>query len=109
MCRKPNKISPRNETFEETRLSEPSLHDGLKYWLIELGKSLGYAKSYSGDSKPLVIQEGKWHDIYQADVIWAYKGGICVFVIALNEDWRAIVGEICLASMVEDCTKIFVV
>lgn len=90
-------------------MSEKSLHDTLKYWLIKLGNSLGYEKSYSGDSKPLIVQVGKRHDAYQPDVIWRYRGGICVFEIAFTEDWRAVVGEICLASMVENCTKIFIV
>lgn len=91
-------------------MTEPSLHGKLKYWLIELGNTMGYAKSYSGDSKPLIIQVGKWHETYQPDVIWRYRGGICVFEIAFTEDWpRAVVGEICLVSMVEDCTKIFIV
>lgn len=89
-------------------LSEASLHDRLKYWLIELGNSLGY-ESYSGDSEPLTVQLGKWHDSYQPDVVWRYRGEICVFEIVFTEKWRAVVGEICLASMVEDCIKIFIV
>jgi len=90
-------------------MSKTSLHEELKSWLIEIGKSSDYLKSYSGDSKWLNIQFGKWQDVYQPDVIWKYRGGICVFEIAFTEGWREVAGEICLASMVEDCTQIFII
>ena len=94
----------------ESKLSEISLHDKIKYWLIELGKELGYEKSYSGDSEPLIVRLGKWYDSYQPDVTWKYRGGICVFEIVFDiRRWKEVVGEICLASMAEDCTKIFVI
>ena len=98
-----------------TVLSEDkSLHEQLKYWLISLGKSLKnkrgkpYYKAWSGDSKSLIIRFGKRHDSYYPDVAWKHRDEICAFEIAFTEGWREIAGEICLASMVEDCVKIFI-
>ena len=92
-----------------------SLHEELKKWLIDLGKNVKYKRgkpyysAWSGDSKPLDIRIGKKHDTYQPDVVWKHRNEICVFEIAFTEAWREIAGEICLASMVEDCVKIFII
>jgi hypothetical protein len=93
----------------------PISHDELKQWLIDLGKGVMdkkdnqyYSEVWSGDSKSLDIRIRKKHTEYNPDVIWKYRGGKCIFEIAFTEDWRAIAGEICLASMVEDCTKVYI-
>lgn len=92
-----------------------SLHEELKNWLIDLGRNMkdkrgkSYYLTWSGDSKPLVIRLGKKHDAYQPDVVWKHRDEICAFEIAFTETWREIAGEICLASMVEDCVKIFII
>jgi len=85
------------------------IHEELKNWLVDIGNKSGYLKSHSGDSKPLPIQYGKWHDSHQFDVVWKYRGGICTFEIAFNEVPRMWAEEICLASMIEDCTQIFII
>jgi len=94
----------------------PVSHDEIKQWLIDLGKSVKdkkgnpyYSEVWSGDSKSLDIRIRKKHAEYNPDVIWKHRGEKCIFEIAFTEDWRAIAGEICLASMVEDCTKIFII
>jgi hypothetical protein len=97
-------------------LKEKSLHDELKQWLIDLGKSVKdkrgnpyYSETWSGDSKSVDLRVGRKHDTDRPDVIWKYKGEKGIFQIAFQETWREIAGEICLASMVEDCSKIFII
>jgi len=94
----------------------PISHNELKQWLIDLGKSVKdkrgnpyYTDVWSGDSQSLDIRVGSKHAECNPDVIWKYRSGKCIFEIAFTEDWRAIAGEICLAGMVEDCTKIFII
>lgn len=92
-----------------------SLHEELKNWLIDLGRNVKdkrgkpYYSTWTGDSKQLVVRMGKKHDTYQPDVVWKHRDEICVFEIAFTETWREVAGEVCLASMVEDCVKIFVI
>jgi len=92
------------------------LHEQLKNWLIDLGKSVKdkrgadyYSKVWTGDSESLTIQLGNWRDSYSPDVVWKRKDQKCVFEISFTEDWRAVAGEIFLASMVEYCVKVFVI
>jgi hypothetical protein len=93
-----------------------SLHDELKQWLIELGKTVKdkrenpyYSETWTGDSKSVDLRVGRKHDTDRPDVIWKSKGDKCIFQIAFQESWREIAGEICLASMVEDCSKVFII
>jgi len=86
------------------------LHDSLKKWLVELGKSVKDSKgnpkysAYSGDSQPVDIRFGMKHIEYQPDVVWNRKGRLHIFELAFSENWRSIVGEIALASMIKNCT-----
>lgn len=97
-------------------MSEKSLHEQLKNWLINLGKSMKtkrgkpyYSKVWSGDSESVVIRFGQRHDVCQPDVVWKHRNEKCIFEIAFTEEWREIAGEIALASMVEDCVKVFII
>jgi hypothetical protein len=89
-------------------LSE-SLHDSLKQWLVELGKQIKDARgnpryeAYSGDSQPVDIRYGKKHVEYNPDVVWRHRGRLYIIELAFSENWRSIVGEIALASMIKDC------
>jgi hypothetical protein len=89
-------------------LSE-TLHDSLKQWLVELGKQIKDAKgkpryeAYSGDSQPIDIRYGKKHVEYNPDVVWSRRGRLYIIELAFSENWRSIVGEIALASMIKDC------
>jgi len=89
-------------------LSE-NLHDSLKQWLVELGKQVKDAKgnpryeAYSGDSEPIDIRYGKKHVEYNPDVVWNRKGRLYIIELAFSENWRSIVGEIALASMIKNC------
>jgi hypothetical protein len=92
-----------------------SLHQGLKDWLIDLGGSQKtssgklYYKSYSGDSNPIDVRMGKRRIHYQPDVVWEHAGATIVIELALEDDWRAIVGEIVLAGLSGRVDKVFVV
>ena len=89
-------------------LSE-SLHNSLKQWLVELGKRIKDAngkpkyEAYSGDSRPIDVRYGKKHVEYLADVVWNRRGRLYIIELAFSENWRCIVGEIALASMIKDC------
>ena len=94
-------------------LSE-NLHDSLKEWLVELGKQAKDKRgnpryeSYSGDSQPVDIRSGTKHVEYQPDVVWNRKGKLYIIELAFSENWRSIVGEIALASMIKHC-KILII
>jgi len=92
------------------------LHAQLKNWLIDLGRSIKdkrgadyYSKVWTGDSESLTIRLGERQDSYSPDVIWKRRDQKCIFEISFTEGWRAVAGEIFLASMVEDCVKVFVI
>jgi len=94
-------------------LSE-NLHDSLQQWLVELGEQAKDAKgnqryeAYSGDSQPVDIRFGKKHIEYNPDVVWNRKGKLYIIELAFSENWRSIVGEIALASMIKHC-KMFLI
>jgi hypothetical protein len=94
-------------------LSE-SLHDSLKQWLVELGKQTKDAngnpryEAYSGDSQPIDVRYGKKHVEYNPDVVWNRRGRLYIIELAFSENWRSIVGEIALASVIKDC-KLFLI
>jgi hypothetical protein len=94
-------------------LSE-SLHNSLKQWLVELGKqakdSRGNPKyeAYSGDSQAVDIRYGKKHVEYNPDVVWNRKGKLHIIDLAFSDNWRSIVGEIALVSMIKN-SKLFVI
>lgn len=94
-------------------LSE-SLHNSLKQWLVELGKQAKDARgnpkyeAYSGDSKPIDVRYGKKHVEYNPDVVFNRRGRLYIIELAFSENWRSIVGEIALASMIKDC-KFFLI
>lgn len=79
-----------------------SPHEELKHWLLDLGRKKGY-DSCSGDSEPIDIRIKRKHIEYNPDVIWTWKGGLYITEIAFSEDWRAIVGEFLLVSMIKNC------
>ena len=83
------------------------LHDKLKSWLIKLGGKNRY-NSKSGDNQPIDIRLKTGHTEYAPDVIWAWDGKKLIIELAFNEDWRSVVGEACLCSMMEDCKKIII-
>lgn len=91
-----------------------SLHDSLKQWLVELGGQVKDARrnpryeAYSGDSQPIDIRYGKKHVEYNPDVVWNHKGQLHIIELAFSENWRSIVGEIALASMIKHC-KMFII
>ena len=66
-------------------------------------------KSYSGDQQPFDIRIRKNRIDFQPDVIWERGGETCVFELAFEEDWRAIVGEITLAGLSGKIDKIFII
>lgn len=83
-----------------------SFHDNLKWHLVKIGKeavdSSGnpyFSRSYSGDSEPLDVRRGMNSIEWLPDVIWDRRGKKFVIEIALNEDWRQIIGEFTLASI----------
>ena len=84
------------------------VHDELKQWLLELGEKYGY-DVYSGDSEPIDIRIKKKHIEYKPDVVWVWKGGLYIIEIAFSEDWRAIVGEFLLVSMIKNCKEFFMI
>jgi len=90
-------------------------HNTLKEYLLELGRNVKdskgkpYYRVYSGDSEPIDIRRGKKHIEYAPDVIWERKGRPLIIEIALNEDWRSIVGELTLASLAKGCYAILVI
>ena len=93
------------------------LHEQLKNWLIALGSSIKdkrgadyYSKVWTGDSEALIIPlGGNYSYSYSPDVIWKRRDQKCIFETAFTEDWRAVAGEICLASMVDDCVRVFII
>ena len=85
-----------------------TVHEDLKQWLLELGKSNGY-ETYSGDSEPIDIRIKRKRVEYIPDVIWNWKGGLYIIELAFSEDWRAIVGEFLLVSMIKNCKEFFMV
>jgi hypothetical protein len=85
-----------------------TVHTELKQWLLELGEKSGY-EAYSGDSEPIDIRIKKKHIEYFPDVIWNWKGGLYITEIAFSEDWRAIVGEFFLASMIKNIKGFFMI
>jgi hypothetical protein len=90
------------------------LHNPLKQWLVELGEQTKDSRgnpryeAYSGDSQPIDIRYGKKHVEYKPDVVWNHRGQLHIIELAFSENWRSIVGEIALASMVKHC-KLFLV
>lgn len=94
-------------------LSE-SLHDSLKQWLVDLGNQIKDSRgnpkyeAYSGDSQPIDIRYGKKHIEYSPDVVWNRKGQQYFIELAFSENWRSVVGEIALASMVKNCKLLLI-
>lgn len=85
-------------------------HTAVKKALMELGESTERYKAKSGDSEPLDVRLGKRHITYRQDVYWLTpQGRIMVFEIPLTEDERAIVGELCLASLVPNAVRFFAI
>lgn len=80
-----------------------SVHDELKQWLLDLGAKSGYDEAYSGDSEPIDIRIGEKHVEYHPDVVWNYRGGLHIIELAFSDDWRAIAGELLLASIAKNC------
>jgi len=95
-------------------LSE-NFHAVLKQYLLELGEKVKDAKGepyyevYSGDSEPIDIRVKRKHITYAPDVVWERRGKPFLIEIALNEDWRSIVGEIALAHLTKKCTGILII
>jgi hypothetical protein len=84
-------------------------HTSVKEVLMELGDETEYYTVKSGDSEPLDIRLGKRHITYRPDVYFiTSQGKILIFEIAFTEDERAIVGEDCLASLVPNAVKFFI-
>lgn len=84
-----------------------TFHDDLKNLLVEIGKSAVDSKgkpyfdrSYSGDSEPIDVRRGMKSVEYPPDVIWKKTGRLFMIEVALNENWRSIVGEFALAKIV---------
>lgn len=90
-------------------------HVVLKEYLLELGKQVKdargqpYYKVYSGDSEPIDIRFRRKHIEYAPDIVWERRGKPFIIEIALNEDWRSIVGEITLANLTKKCTGILII
>lgn len=80
-----------------------TVHNELKQWLLDLGLKSGYKESYSGDSEPIDIRVGEKHVEYHPDVVWNWKGGLYIIELAFSDNWRAIAGELLLASIVKNC------
>lgn len=85
-----------------------TVHEKLKHWLIELGDENGY-EAYSGDSEPIDVRVERKHVEYRPDVVWNYKGRLYIIELAFSEDWRAIVGEFLLVSLIKNCREFFMV
>lgn len=85
-----------------------TVHEKLKHWLIELGDENGY-EAYSGDSEPVDVRVKRKHIEYRPDVVWNYKGRLYIIELAFSEDWRAIVGEFLLVSLIKNCREFFMV
>lgn len=49
------------------------------------------------------------HVEYRPDVVWNYKGRSYIIELAFSEDWRAIVGEFLLVSLIKNCREFFMV
>ncbi|HMK94311.1 MAG TPA: hypothetical protein VK536_02805 [Candidatus Limnocylindrales bacterium] len=91
-------------------------HTALKKYLTELGKTVKDSKGKpyydscgSGDSEPLDIRSGKRHLEYYPDVIWERGGKHFLIELSFTDDWRAIVGELTLASMSKGLGGIIIV
>lgn len=92
-----------------------SFHDELKKLLVESGANATssngkpyFSRSYSGDSEPIDVRRGRKSVEYAPDVIWERVGKKFIIEIALNENWRSIVGEFALASVVNCWGILFV-
>jgi hypothetical protein len=86
-----------------------TVHSELKQWLLELGLRSGYDESYSGDSEAIDVRVGEKHIEYHPDVIWNWKGSLYFIELAFSEDWRAIAGEMLLASIVKNCKEFYMI
>jgi len=92
-----------------------SIHEILKAYLLDLGKevkdsrSKPYYEAYSGDSQPIDIRSGRRHIEYSPDVIWERRGKLFIIEIALNEEWRSIVGELTLAHLTKNSNGFLVI
>jgi len=91
------------------------IHELLKTFLIDLGKSVKdsrnnpyYDNVYSGDSEPVDIRLGKRHLEDKPDVGWERRGKPFLIEITMTQEWRTIVGQITLASMVKNIGGIFI-
>jgi hypothetical protein len=93
-------------------MAEQTLHRKLRTWLIDFGKEKGY-EAWTTDLGNNV-EFSKVQDIkvdYRPDVVWRHKRtkDKVYFEIALEEDHRAIIGEVFLASQVEGYAKIYII
>ncbi len=86
--------------------------DHLKEWLITLGQNNGY-DAWTPDTKDNVeFSKIKNFKIdYRPDVVWRNKRTKrkVFFELAFKEDFRQVIGEVFLASLVDGYTKIFVI
>lgn len=86
------------------------MHDKLKDWLITLGKENGY-EAWTTDRKDNV-ELSKFRDAkvdYRPDVVWKHKRTRekIVFELIFQEDYRQVMGEMFLASQVENFSKMY--
>jgi len=86
------------------------MHNKIRDWLITLGKDHGY-KAWTTDRKSN-IEVSKIRNAmveYRPDVVWKYERTRekVFFELAFEEDYRAVVGEMFLASQVESFSKMY--
>jgi hypothetical protein len=88
------------------------LHDSLKNWLISFGQSNGY-EAWTTDLRNNV-EFSKIRNIkidYRPDVVWQSKRtkDKVFFELAFTEDFRQVIGEILLGSLVYGYAKTFII
>ncbi len=89
-------------------------HDEIKKFVLDLGREVKDAKGrphykvYSGDEQPVDIRLKKRHTTYRPDVVWEYDGNRVIFVVAVQEEKRTIIGEVALSAIVGNRTKIVI-
>lgn len=89
-----------------------SMHNEIREWLITLGKDNGY-KAWTPDKKGNIEVSKIRNTIvrYRPDVVWKYERTRekVFFELAFEEDYRAVIGEMFLASQVEGFSKMYFV
>ena len=87
-----------------------SVHNEIRDWLVELGKNNGY-DAWTTDKKDNVeiskIRNVMIH--YRPDVVWKHRRTRekVFFELIFQEDFRQVVGEMFLASQVENFSKMY--